>query len=128
MQGTPQRDTRPELALRRRLHRLGLRFRVDAPLPETRRRADVLFPRLRLAVFVDGCFWHGCPQHMTWPTNNADWWRTKIEATQRRDRDTDKLLAQSGWRIVRVWEHERTAEAAERVARAVNEQRSKLAV
>lgn len=113
------RDTAPELALRRLLHARGLRYRVDtAPLPGVRRRADVVFTRVRLAVFVDGCFWHSCPLHATRPKANAVWWAAKLESTVRRDRDTDTRLAAAGWVVVRVWEHERPAEAAEKVARA----------
>nr|WP_240963326.1 very short patch repair endonuclease [Antrihabitans stalactiti] len=101
-----RRDTAPEVALRRELHRRGLRFFVDrAPLPGLRRRADLVFPRLRVAVYVDGCFWHSCPQHATHPKNNADWWAAKLAANVARDRDTDARLAESGWQVVRVWEH-----------------------
>src|SRR6478672_8045793 len=97
MQATPRRDTPCELALRSATHRLGLRFRVDWPLPGTRRRADLAFTRARLAVFVDGCFWHGCPVHGTWPKANAVWWHDKIVGNRRRDRDTNRRLATAGW-------------------------------
>ncbi|AEI13440.1 DNA mismatch endonuclease Vsr [Cellulomonas gilvus ATCC 13127] len=101
-----RRDTSPELALRRALHRRGLRYRVDATLPGIpRRRADVLFPRARLVVFVDGCFWHACPLHATQPAANGEWWRAKLEANVARDRDTDARLTASGWRVLRFWEH-----------------------
>ena len=121
LRGAPQRDTRPELALRRELHHRGLRFFVDrAPLAALpRRRADVVFPGLRIAVFVDGCFWHGCPEHATWPKANAEWWRQKIEANRARDLDTDLQLRAAGWTAIRVWEHEAVVEAADRVERAV---------
>src|SRR5256885_1906165 len=90
MRATGQRDTRPEKALRSELHRLGLRYRVDvAPVAGLRRRADVVFVKQRVAVFLDGCFWHGCPQHMTWPNANGAWWRTKIEGNRSRDGHTD---------------------------------------
>lgn len=119
MQAVRRRDTKPELLLRSALHRRGLRFYVDrAPLPKMRRRADLVFPRKRVAVYVDGCFWHGCPVHGTWPKNNADWWRAKIERNQARDRDTDRQLADAGWAVVRVWEHE-GPEAADRVAEVI---------
>ncbi len=112
-----RRDTAPELAVRRLLHVRGLRYRVDtAPLPGVRRRADVVFTRVKVAVFVDGCFWHSCPVHATRPKANAAWWRAKLEATVRRDRDTDTTLAAAGWMVVRVWEHEPALEAADRVA------------
>jgi DNA mismatch endonuclease (patch repair protein) len=120
MARTGQRDTAAELALRSELHRRGFRYRVDvAPIKTIRRRADVVFTKRRVAVFVDGCFWHGCPVHGTWPKHNADWWRTKIETNRRRDRDTDRRLSQLGWTILRVWEHEDATEAADRVERAL---------
>ena len=113
------RDTAPELALRRLLHARGLRYRVDvAPLPGLRRRADVVFTRARLAVFVDGCFWHRCPQHGTSPRNNADWWRDKLDRNVQRDRHTDRALHEAGWQVLRVWEHEPAEAAAEQVCRA----------
>lgn len=120
MQAIKRRDTKPELALRSELHRRGFRFYVDrAPLPRMRRRADIVFPRKKIAVYVDGCFWHGCPVHGTWPKNNADWWRAKIEANQIRDQETDQQLIEAGWIVVRVWEHEHAGDAAGRVAEAV---------
>lgn len=110
------RDTGVELALRRALHALGLRYRVHRrPIAAVRREADVVFTRAKVAVFVDGCFWHGCPEHATWPKTNADFWRAKIEGNRRRDRDTDARLRAEGWRVVRVWEHEDPAAAAGRV-------------
>ncbi|UFN51597.1 very short patch repair endonuclease (plasmid) [Roseomonas sp. OT10] len=117
MRATKGKDNRGELALRSALHRLGLRFRLQRRLlPGSTRTADVVFPAARVAVFLDGCFWHGCPVHGTWPKRNGDWWRAKIEANRRRDRDTDERLTALGWRVVRVWEHEVPAEAAERVS------------
>jgi DNA mismatch endonuclease (patch repair protein) len=112
-----QRDTEPEMALRRAAHRLGLRYRVDAPLPLTgvRRRADMLFPRARVAAFLDGCAWHGCPLHRMRPRNNAQWWIDKLDANISRDRDTDRRLREAGWLSVRVWEHEDPVEAAARL-------------
>ena len=112
------RDTTPELALRRELHRRGLRYRVDAaPLPGLRLRADVLFTRRRVAVFLDGCFWHRCPDHGTAPRHNADWWRAKLDRNVERDRQTDAALTEAGWSVVRVWEHEDPVLAADRVAK-----------
>jgi len=92
MQVTLRRDTPCELALRSAVHRMGLRFRVDWSLPESRRRADLAFVSARVIVFVDGCFWHGCPKHATWPKANAAWWRAKIETNARRDRETNAAL------------------------------------
>jgi DNA mismatch endonuclease (patch repair protein) len=116
MQVTRRRDTPGELALRSALHALGLRYRVDATLPGTRRRADVAFLRAKVAVFVDGCFWHGCPTHGTWPKANAAWWREKIEGNRRRDRDTDERLTRNGWVVLRFWAHDDVSFAARAVA------------
>jgi DNA mismatch endonuclease (patch repair protein) len=124
MQATRQRDTPAEVALRSALHRLGLRFRVQRrPVAGLKRRADIVFAPARVAVFVDGCFWHGCPEHATWPKKNALWWREKIEGNRKRDADTDEQLAAAGWLSVRVWGHEKPAEAAERVADIVRARR-----
>jgi DNA mismatch endonuclease (patch repair protein) len=114
------RDTQLELNLRKALHASGLRYRVHRrPLKGIRREADVIFGPAKVAVFVDGCFWHGCPEHATWPKNNAEFWRNKIEGNRVRDADTDARLAAAGWLAVRIWEHESAAEAAERVRTAV---------
>jgi DNA mismatch endonuclease, patch repair protein len=116
MQATRGRDTGPELALRRELHRRGLRYRVDAPvIPGLRRRADLVFPRARVAVFVDGCFWHGCPQHATTAKTNAAFWAAKIMANQARDADTTRRLREAGWTVVRIWGHDPPTAAADRV-------------
>ena len=115
-----RRDTAPELALRRELWRRGLRYRVDRPpVPGMRRRADIVFSRARVAVYVDGCFWHSCPLHATTPKANREWWEAKLAANVRRDRDTDQRLAQLGWTVVRLWEHEDPMAAADRVEEAV---------
>ena len=111
-----RRDTAPELALRRQLHARGFRYRVAFPIPGKRRRTiDIAFTRKRLAVFVDGCFWHGCPVHGTSPRQNSDWWRTKLTANQRRDADTTQVLVAQGWTVIRLWEHEPASVAADRV-------------
>ncbi len=115
-----RRDTRPELAIRSALHRAGLRFRVDHPLPGLRRRGDIVFPTKRVVVFVDGCFWHGCPEHRTWPRENAAWWRDKLEANVARDRDTDARLADADWLVVRVWEHHETTDAVALIVTALH--------
>lgn len=99
----------------------GVRYFVDrAPLKGIRRRADLVFPRRRVAVYVDGCFWHRCPQHATDPKNNAEWWAAKLAANVARDRNTDAALAAAGWTVVRIWEHENPAEAADRVQAALS--------
>jgi len=124
MKAVRRRDTDIEVALRSALHLLGLRFRVDRPpLPGMRRKADVVFPTERVAVYVDGCFWHACPLHATWPKANAEWWRKKIEDNRRRDEDTNRRLDEAGWTAVRVWGHEVPAEAAARVASVVRSRR-----
>lgn len=111
-----RRDTEPEVALRRLLHSRGYRFLVDAPLPGLpRRRADLLFTRRKLAVFVDGCFWHGCPLHATRPANNGDWWAVKLDRNIERDRETDRHLTEIGWKVLRIWEHTSAVEAAQLV-------------
>jgi DNA mismatch endonuclease, patch repair protein len=111
-----RRDTKPEIALRRELHRRGLRYFVDrAPVKGMRRRADVVFPRRKLAVYVDGCFWHSCPVHATKPRNNAQWWADKLAANVARDRNTDERLDAEGWTVLRVWEHESAVDAADKV-------------
>jgi DNA mismatch endonuclease (patch repair protein) len=116
MQLQRTRDTGPELALRRILHARGLRYRVDrAPIPESRRRADIVFTRLRVAVYVDGCFWHGCPQHGTRSKSNTAWWDEKLRRNRNKDAETDRALVDAGWLVVRIWEHEDPRNAAENV-------------
>ena len=120
MQSNKSRDTKPELALRSAVHALGLRYRVSAkPLAGLRRTADLVFPRARVAVFLDGCFWHGCPEHHTVASANASFWAEKVEGNRTRDRDTDRRLAEAGWDVVRVWEHEDPLAAAHRVREVV---------
>jgi len=117
MLGNRRRDTAPELALRSALHRLGLRFRVDArPVASIPRRADVVLRGDRVAVFLDGCFWHGCPTHFRAPSTNAGYWEAKIAGNRARDAATGALLEAAGWVVVRVWEHEPVDRAARRVA------------
>lgn len=117
--------TEPEMRIRRALHRAGWRYRVDHPVLEgDRRRADIVFPGLGVAVFVDGCFWHGCADHATVPRNNEAWRQAKIAANQRRDRDTDTRLAEQGWVAVRVWEHEDVEVAIRRIVEVLEARRS----
>ena len=120
MRANRGRDTRPERALRSAAHAIGLRYRVGIrPLPQLRRTADLVFPRARVAVFMDGCFWHGCPQHFRAATINHDFWAAKIAGNRTRDSDTDRRLEEAGWKVIRVWEHEDPDDAARRIAVAV---------
>ncbi|MGW7254942.1 very short patch repair endonuclease [Streptomyces sp. NPDC054834] len=114
------KNTNAELAVRRLLHAAGLRYRVEYPVPGmTRRRIDVAFTRAKVAVLIDGCFWHGCPQHATQPRANAEWWRTKLDRNMARDRETTAHLTAHGWTVLRFWEHEAPEEVAVRVRAAV---------
>lgn len=114
------RDTAPEMTLRRELHRRGLRYFVHRrPLPGLRREADIVFPGARIAVFVDGCWWHGCPDHGGQAKTNGAFWADKIEANRVRDMDTDERLAEQGWLSLRIWEHEAASVAAAIVEQAV---------
>lgn len=113
------RDTSPELAVRHRIHAMGLRYRVDFAPIGGRRRADIVFPRQRIAVFIDGCFWHGCPQHATVPKRNAEYWVPKLQRNIQRDRETDLLLRKANWRVLRFWEHEDPDSIAQTIARTV---------
>ncbi len=121
MRGNRRVDTRPERALRSLLWRRGLRFRKDLRLrldDGVSARPDVVFPPARLAVFVDGCYWHGCPQHARLPAVNVDYWKPKIEGNVARDRRADAALAEAGWTVLRIWEHEDPEVAADRVEQA----------
>ncbi|MBX7452218.1 very short patch repair endonuclease [Mycolicibacterium sp. 3033] len=129
MRSNRGRDTKPEVALRSAVHALGLRYRVSIrPVKEIRRTADLVFSRAKVAVFLDGCFWHGCPYHHTVAVTNAGFWAAKVEATRQRDRDTDRRLAEAGWLTIRVWEHEDPRVAARRVGDVVNSRREQRRV
>jgi DNA mismatch endonuclease (patch repair protein) len=120
MAATRGRNNAGEKALRRVLHNMGLRYSLHCSLlPGSRRSVDITFPRAKVAVFVDGCFWHGCPRHGTWPRRNATWWREKIETNQRRDLDTNLRLSAVGWKVIRVWEHQKPELAARSIKRVV---------
>jgi len=96
-------NTGPEVLLRKALWRLGFRYRLTVSLPG---RPDLVFPRFGAVLFIDGCFWHGCPKHLQWPKNNASFWKKKILANRARDKKVTRLLERDGWRVIRVWEHE----------------------
>ena len=120
MQRQRRRDTARELEIRRALHALGHRFRVDYRMePSQRTRGDIVFTRRRVVVFVDGCFWHGCPEHATASKTNAQWWQTKLAANVARDRRVDDELLRLGWTVLRIWEHESPTEAVVRIEAAV---------
>ncbi|GAB2464555.1 very short patch repair endonuclease [Xylanimonas ulmi] len=116
MRGNRSRDTQPELAVRRALHARGYRYRVDIrPEPTLRRTADLVFTRARVVVLIDGCFWHGCPDHCRIPATHTDYWQAKIAGNMRRDAETTAALEARGWSVVRIWEHEDPQDAADRV-------------
>jgi DNA mismatch endonuclease (patch repair protein) len=119
------RDTAQELAVRRLLYSRGLRYRVNVPVPGmARRTADIAFKGPRVAVFLDGCFWHGCPEHGTSPKANGEWWRTKLDRNIARDLETTEHLSALGWTVLRFWEHEDVEKVAERVAAEVRKRRT----
>lgn len=108
------------MAVRRLVHKAGLRYRVDArPLAALNRRADLVFRGARVAVFIDGCYWHGCDEHGTVAKSNESYWAQKIHRNRERDIETDRLLDDAGWRVIRAWEHDDPAEVAVRVIEAV---------
>lgn len=120
MSANKGRDTKPEKLLRSALHRRGLRYRVGVrPIPDLRRTADVVFTKARVAVFVDGCYWHGCPEHHRPAKKGATFWQEKIAGNRARDAETNEVLRKAGWVVMRVWEHEDPERAAQEVARAV---------
>ncbi|MGW2839860.1 very short patch repair endonuclease [Streptomyces sp. NPDC001493] len=119
------RDTAPEIAVRKMLHAAGFRYRVNVAVPGMPRRTmDIGFTRLRVAVFMDGCFWHGCPEHGTSPKSNAEWWRTKLDTNMARDLETSAHLEALGWTVLRFWEHQPPAEVTARIADAVRSPRT----
>lgn len=117
MSAQKRTGTAPEMLLRRQLHAMGLRYRVNMPIPGLpRRRADVTFTKAKLAVFVDGCFWHRCPRHATDPATRGTWWEKKLDGNVARDRETDEHLRELGWVVMRFWEHDDMEWAARLVA------------
>lgn len=125
MQGNRSRDTKPELAVRRLIHAAGLRYRVDArPERYLPRRADIVFTKQRIAVFIDGCYWHGCEQHARVPSRaNTNYWSKKLARNVERDTDTTAQLEQAGWQVLRYWEHETPQDVAEAIVKVVRRQR-----
>jgi DNA mismatch endonuclease (patch repair protein) len=120
MQGNRSRDTRPELRIRRSVHGMGLRYRVATrPVSDIRVSADLVFAGSRVAVFIDGCFWHGCPAHSATPRTNTEYWTAKIAANRARDTRANHLLGAAGWTVVRVWEHEDPRQGARRISDVV---------
>jgi DNA mismatch endonuclease (patch repair protein) len=120
MLGNTSRDTKPELAVRRLLHAGGLRYRVDfRPIKEVRGRADIVFTRRRIAVFIDGCFWHVCPIHATAPKANAEYWTPKLARNVERDAETTAKLEAAGWTVLRYWEHESPTDVAASIEAAL---------
>lgn len=125
MRANKRRDTRPELLVRRLLHARGLRYRVDhRVVQESRSRADIAFTRQRVAIFIDGCFWHSCPEHLHLPKANADYWIPKLTRNVERDAEVTAVLRGLGWTVLRFWEHEPAREVADRIIAAVEKARS----
>ncbi|WP_406372165.1 very short patch repair endonuclease [Streptomyces sp. NBC_00647] len=119
------RDTAPEIAVRRLLHSSGLRYRVNVPVPGLPRRTiDIVFGKAKIAIFMDGCFWHGCPEHATQPKANAEWWRAKLSKNVTRDRETTDHLLAAGWTVLRFWEHESSGDVARKIQAALAAQQS----
>ncbi|MFB6984779.1 MULTISPECIES: very short patch repair endonuclease [unclassified Streptomyces] len=124
MSSQASRDTAPEVAVRKLLHASGYRYRLNERVPGmSRRTIDIAFTRAKVAVLIDGCFWHGCPTHATQPKANAEWWRQKLDRNMARDLETTEHLTGAGWTVLRFWEHERPAVVAEQVAAAVDRAR-----
>jgi DNA mismatch endonuclease (patch repair protein) len=120
MQANRRRDTAPEMAIRRLVHAAGLRYRVDArPLFSARHTADMIFTRAQVAVFIDGCWWHGCADHYRPPASNTAYWAGKVARNRERDRLANETLAEAGWSVIRIWEHEAPESAASRIEAAV---------
>ncbi len=127
MQAIRSRDTKPERLIRKLVHANGLRYRVAAkPLPDLRRTADLVFRPAKVAVFIDGCYWHGCPEHYVSPKTNSGYWSEKVARNVARDRDTDERLTAAGWLVLRFWEHQSSDACALSIISAVRERRNDL--
>ncbi|MBB4893841.1 DNA mismatch endonuclease (patch repair protein) [Streptomyces olivoverticillatus] len=129
MQAIRSRDTKPEQLIRRLVHAQGLRYRLHArPLPGLRRTADLVFRPVKVAVFIDGCYWHGCPEHYVSPRTNPGYWSDKVARNMARDRDTDERLIEAGWLVLRFWEHESPDSCALSINTAVRDRRAELSI
>ncbi|MCX5500701.1 very short patch repair endonuclease [Streptomyces sp. NBC_00053] len=127
MQAIRSRDTKPEQLIRRLVHAKGLRYRVAArPLPDLRRTADLVFRPAKVAVFIDGCYWHGCPEHYVPPKTNPGYWSDKVARNMARDRDTDERLTEAGWLVLRFWEHQDSDTCATSIVDTVCRRRNAL--
>lgn len=128
MQAIRSRDTQPERLIRRLVHASGLRYRVAAkPIPDLRRTADIVFRPAKVAVFIDGCYWHGCPEHYVPPRTNPGYWSDKVARNMSRDRDTNERLEAAGWLVLRFWEHEASDDCALSIVDSVQRRRQDLA-
>lgn len=124
MQRQRRKDTALEMSVRRELHAAGVRYRVDVrPEPDLRTRGDIVWRGRKVVVFLDGCFWHRCPEHSTTPKNNSAWWTDKIDSNVQRDRKADERLRERGWRVLRFWEHENAVDIVERIVAELNDRR-----
>jgi DNA mismatch endonuclease (patch repair protein) len=124
MRANRGRDTGPELDLRSRIHRQGLRYSIDVrPEPDFNRRADVVFKSAQVAVFIHGCFWHGCPRHFETPKKNRAFWCQKISRNRERDMQTRRILTRRGWRVIVVWEHQDFEVSAKKIVAEVKDRR-----
>ncbi|MFH9618191.1 very short patch repair endonuclease [Streptomyces pratensis] len=120
-----RRDTAPEVAVRKLLHAAGYRYRLNERVPGmSRRTIDIAFTRAKVAVMIDGCFWHGCPEHATQPKSNAEWWRQKLDRNMARDAETTAHLTAQGWMVLRFWEHQVPVQVADTVAEVVDREKS----
>ncbi|WP_090040365.1 MULTISPECIES: very short patch repair endonuclease [unclassified Leifsonia] len=127
MQGNRSRDTKAEIAVRRLVHAKGLRYRVSAkPEADLRRSADLIFRSVKVVVFIDGCYWHGCPEHFKSPQTNAAYWSSKVGRNRLRDVETTRILEERGWLVMRFWEHEEPQLVADRIGNVVQQRRARL--
>ena len=127
MQANVGRETTPEQMVRQFLRLQGFRFRTDdRPLPSLRCAADLVFRRIQLCIFIDGCFWHGCPKHFRQPAANSAWWAEKIGANRVRDRRNTRILRQAGWEVIRVWEHQLGKQMLRNLIESINTRQRRI--